>query len=291
MAQFQHILFPVDFSERCRAARPFVTSIAQKFGSKVTLLHVFELPQGIYAGMDAAYPISIDLEAMQLDGERQLRGFFEPADLSLIPGGIATIAEAGEPAGIIADQAVSNGVDLVMMPTHGYGRFRSLLLGSVTAKVLYDVACPVWTAAHTEDPALPEHARCEKILCAVDLTPDDVPTLQRAAELAGVMKARLRLVHAVPDAEPQPRDFDESFRRSRREWAREELAKLQREAGTDLEACVESGPVPALVRAVALDHKADLVVIGRGKLHRTLGRLRTNAYGIIRDSPCPVLSF
>jgi hypothetical protein len=31
-------------------------------------------------------------------------------------------------------------------------------------------------------------------------------------------------------------------------------------------------------------------VIGRGKLHETLGRLRTNSYAIIRQSPCPVIS-
>ena len=34
---------------------------------------------------------------------------------------------------------------------------------------------------------------------------------------------------------------------------------------------------------------ADLVVIGRGK-DRQIGRLRTNAYGIIRQAHCPVLS-
>jgi hypothetical protein len=37
-------------------------------------------------------------------------------------------------------------------------------------------------------------------------------------------------------------------------------------------------------------HGADLVVIGRGVLNGTLGRLRTHAYGIIRQSPSPVLS-
>ena len=34
----------------------------------------------------------------------------------------------------------------------------------------------------------------------------------------------------------------------------------------------------------------DLILIGRGMLHETMGRLRTHAYGIIRHAPCPVLS-
>jgi hypothetical protein len=44
------------------------------------------------------------------------------------------------------------------------------------------------------------------------------------------------------------------------------------------------------VRGAAEHHEADLVIIGRGKLLSTFGRLRTHAYAIIRDSPCPVLS-
>jgi nucleotide-binding universal stress UspA family protein len=39
-----------------------------------------------------------------------------------------------------------------------------------------------------------------------------------------------------------------------------------------------------------LGHSADLVVMGRGRATRTLGRLRSNVYSIIRDAPCPVIS-
>ncbi len=54
----------------------------------------------------------------------------------------------GDPAQVITAFAHTQGVDLIMMPTHGYGPFRRLLLGSVTAKVLHDAECPVWTAVH-----------------------------------------------------------------------------------------------------------------------------------------------
>jgi nucleotide-binding universal stress UspA family protein len=37
-------------------------------------------------------------------------------------------------------------------------------------------------------------------------------------------------------------------------------------------------------------HNADLLVIGRGSAAGLFGRLRTNAYAIIRQSPCPVVS-
>jgi len=51
---------------------------------------------------------------------------------------------------------------------------------------------------------------------------------------------------------------------------------------------VESGEVSKAVRAAAGRLNADLVVIGRGAADNA--RLRTNAYGIIRESPCPVVS-
>ena len=74
-----------------------------------------------------------------------------------------------------------------MMPTRGYGPFRSLLLGSVTAKVLHDGACAVWTTAHTCDLASPAHSSVGSILCAVDLDPDAPELIRRAVEL-GVLR-------------------------------------------------------------------------------------------------------
>jgi len=44
------------------------------------------------------------------------------------------------------------------------------------------------------------------------------------------------------------------------------------------------------VRAAAEHHDADLVLIGRNTLQARLGQLRTNAYAILRNAPCPVLS-
>jgi nucleotide-binding universal stress UspA family protein len=45
-----------------------------------------------------------------------------------------------------------------------------------------------------------------------------------------------------------------------------------------------------MVRNVAMRKRADLVVIGRGCIQNGRGRLRANAYAIIREAPCPVLS-
>ena len=186
--------------------------------------------------------------------------------------------------------AEKHGVGLVMMPTHGYGPFRGLLLGSVAAKVLHDAKCPVWTAAHTEQPELPGRPDIKNILCAVDLQPESVGLICCAAGLAREFNADLRLVHAVPLAAPAEKYRDTDFVGWLFHKSRLEIAKYQEQAGTNVELCVMGGSVSTLVRDAALQYKADLVVVGRGRLHEPFGRLRTGAYAIIRDSPCPVLS-
>jgi hypothetical protein len=40
MLAIKHILFPIDFSERCCGAVPFVETLATRFGAKITLLSV-----------------------------------------------------------------------------------------------------------------------------------------------------------------------------------------------------------------------------------------------------------
>ncbi len=196
----------------------------------------------------------------------------------------------GDAAHTIDEYARENGMDLIMMPTHGYGLFRTLLLGSVTAKVLHDTPCPVWTGVHMEDAAAvsPEFAT---IICAVDRTEDSVATMRFASQLARDNQARLFLVHAIPGTEvAQDKYFDTDLRQYLEQDARKTLVQLQENAGVVAQLCVGAGEVSHVVRDSALGHSADLVVIGRGHATRTMGRLRRNVYSIIRDAPCPVIS-
>ena len=217
--------------------------------------------------------------------------------LQLSPGLYRVIATA--PYGIwetsVSEFLVGSPPNVVIvkvqpMPTHGYGLFRSLLLGSVTAKVLHDTPCTVWTGVHIEDsPAVPPQFRT--ILCAVDRTDDIVPTMRFACRLAQDNHAKLFLVHAIPGSEVAPdKYFDTDLRTYLEEDARKTIAQLQESAGVVAPLCLGAGEVSHVVRDAALAHNADLLVIGRGRATRTLGRLRSNVYSIIRDAPCPVIS-
>jgi nucleotide-binding universal stress UspA family protein len=197
----------------------------------------------------------------------------------------------GAPGQVILDYAAKEKVDLIMMPTHGYGPFRRFLVGSVTAKILHDAHCPVFTGAHMRETS-EAFAGYHTVLCAVDLSSSSLPLLRWACEFARERQATLKVVHAIPAGKPIAGfDIDGAmYRSSLFEMAKVKLAKLQSEAGTNLETVLEGDEVAVGVRKAAEENHADLVIIGRGAMHKVFGRMRTNVYSIIRESPCPVIS-
>lgn len=283
----KHILFPIDFSDRCCAAVPFVEAMASRYGARITLIGV--VPPIYYAGMgDPGGPIVINTETMLSDLRERLDNALtrELAHLE-----VERVADVGDPAQVITRFAHHNQIDLIMMPTHGYGPFRSLLLGSVTAKVLHDAACPVWTAAHVDQRPCQDHLACRSILCAIDGTEKSVPLMNWAAGLASDLGATLRLIHVVTQVDRSTHhSFEPGHDQDLHDNALDAIHKLQETAKLNVPICIVAGNIADGVHQEALRHGADLVVIGRGHLQESLGRLRTHAYGIIRQSPCPVLS-
>src|SRR4029078_11687319 len=139
-----------------------------------------------------------------------------------------SLAEIGDPAETITRYAQTQGADLIMMPTHGFGPFRSLLLGSVTAKVLHDAQCLVWTATHMEEPPAIQHVAGRNILCAVDATPKSSPLMEWAAEYAKLTGGTLRPMQLVPGVQGWPeRQLYREFEEGLRTRARATIEKLQ----------------------------------------------------------------
>ena len=287
---YKRILFPVDFSRQCSQFGAYVAAVARRFQAEVTMLHVIDSTPLAYYGMDPAMSMAAAYaEAMAERRKKEIRTFLrdEFANLS-----VNRISEPGDAAAYITQYAISNGIDLIMAPTHGYGPFRRFLLGSVTAKILHDAECAVWTSAHVERAPEPFSPEFRVILCAVDLSQESVALLRSAARAAGELGASLRLVHAVPAFEAatqlsfrEPESLDILF-----DSTRAEMDKMQSAAGTHAELRLAAGEVAKVVRAEALRQHANVVVIGRGRMQETLGSLRTNTYAVVREAPCPVLS-
>jgi nucleotide-binding universal stress UspA family protein len=282
------ILLPVDFSDRCRGAARYAESLASLFHAELTLLNVVTPPYVAWGEVSAYAPAADMYTQRWEDNKTQLDALLSdaPADLE-----VRRILLDGDPARQIVCYAQTEKYDWIVMPTHGYGPFRRFLLGSVTAKVLHDANCPVWTGPHLAEAPEWKSPGLHRIACALDLGPDSPAVLGWADAMAREFSADLMILHTLPASTVSlgGYTFDPDWRLQLERNARERIAALQEDSGARGEVHIAVGDVAPAVRDAVVEWNADLLVIGRthGGL---LGRLRANAYAIVRESPCPVVS-
>ncbi len=233
MITFKRILFPVDFSAESRAVAPSVKAMASRFSSDIVVMHVVDLPPAWFGSPEAAgWAALINADGMRQAARVGLDRFIEQ-EFSGVPV-IGEIAQ-GDPASQIVDFAGSDPGTLVMMPTRGYGPLRALLLGSVTAKVLHDTRCPVWTGAHAPEITVAFAREVEAHAVRAGRRRQRLAGTQVGGQFASEQRMELRLVHAVPGTnapvleENVPIAFKFLF-----DVAREQLAKMQASAGNQV---------------------------------------------------------
>jgi nucleotide-binding universal stress UspA family protein len=281
------VLLPIDFSERSVGVARYAGALAAHFGSELTLLHVLTPLQYEYGALEIGGAMLTELYRSRSEqATRELTNFLAG---ELTGPNVRRMVLEGDPAAKIVELAHgAPDQTVILMATHGYGPFRRFILGSTTAKVLHDADCPVWTGVHLEGAPALASIPFRKILCAVDLGQQSSKTLCWAARLAQEFGSQLHLVHstgASPDS-AEAAGWQAAVHRS----ADEELQRLQKFVGVEAAISVESGEAGKVICATAGRVGADLLVIGRGSAAGVFGRLRTNAYAIIRESPCPVVS-
>jgi len=281
------ILLPVDFSARSIAAAHHAKTLACRFHSELILAHIFEFQDLVTSGGETGVPPQL-FEERRIASRGMLKEFCAD-EFRNMP--VRRMLLEGDVARSIVDLAHAEHMDLIVIPTHGYGRFRRFILGSVTAKILHDADCPVLTGVHLEEAPPLDPIFFRKIVCAIDFDSAGEKALRWAAEFAAEFNAHLILVHALPSVDVgQAHYFDQALPMMLRQVAYERLDEFQRRAGTAAEVVLEPGPVAEVVRQASLYQNADLVVIGRHESPGLLGRLRSNAYAVVRESPCPVVS-
>jgi nucleotide-binding universal stress UspA family protein len=290
MKSFAKILFPVDYSEASAKAAPFVREMAQRNQAELTVFHALPLMSlpvatGDFLGAVPMAPATPEIRA----GEQERLAFFAAKHFGAL--NTRLMLADGEAAPALEEEVAKHGVDLVMMPTHGAGVFRRLLLGSVTAKILHDLSCAVWTfvPGHAKD--YDEGTAFRSIVCALTGRPeDDAAIARRAAEISRETQGRLTLVHVV-EPPPVTWEFDfEPYREKLMADAEARLLQLDAELGLEAGVRVVCDMIPRGVHEVCTEEEASLLIVGRGHAREALGRVWSQLYETIREAPCPVLS-
>jgi len=131
------ILYPTDFSTLGQTALELATSLARDRGAKLLIVHVEE-PLTAYGGGEFYYGID-EPDRKEL---RRMLSEVVPTDPLV---GYEHRLLIGSPASGILHVAEREGVDMIVMPTHGRTGLMRLLMGSVAEEVVRKASCPVLT--------------------------------------------------------------------------------------------------------------------------------------------------
>lgn len=281
----KRVLMPVDFSPRDAAAAHYLVHLHRKIPFETIILHVVPPPDYEAAVLEAGGPILQELmDTRRRLGQEKLNSTCL-GDLAGMP--VERVLLDGFPSDQIVAYAAERAVDMIIIPTHGYGPFRRFLLGSVTSKVLHDATCSVFTGAHMEEPRL-EDIHFDKIAAAVDLSDSSARVIAEANSLAKQLGAKLVVMHATQGLHSHIGfNFERSHELHFESAVKQRLDELTR--GLDAEVIMDSGDPGKTISALVRQTKTDLVVISRSTAHG-LAAMRSYSYSIIRECGVPVLS-
>lgn len=139
MIKITRILCPVDFSEHSQAALAHAAELARRYGASLQLLHVVEpILYPVAYGLPPVAPV--DYEQVARDAAaRTLAGYAA----KLTGTEVRQRIESGTASQRICDVAKEQGVDLIVLATHGYTGLKHVLLGSTAERVVRHAPCAV----------------------------------------------------------------------------------------------------------------------------------------------------
>lgn len=143
--QLKKILWPTDLSGDAAAALPWVSELGAKFGAEIHLLYVAEdirFADHIYG--DAKPEMIAELQKREFDDARKRMEKICQDKLQGCPLYIHHLVK-GDPAREILRLANDEGMDLIVITSHGQGQAEefSAFFGSVSEKVVRYSAAPV----------------------------------------------------------------------------------------------------------------------------------------------------
>jgi nucleotide-binding universal stress UspA family protein len=185
---FKNILVPLDGSKLSEASLDAASTLAQKLGSHVTLLHVIE--QGA--------PSEVHREHHLTDAE-EARVYLDQVARSAFPASVQVethvhTAPVSDVASSIVEHAANEfEPDLIVTCTHGRGGMRDVLFGSIAQQVVAQGTTPLLLIK-------PDAAKFQLRRILAPLDPDSVHDegLPLAESLARVFDAELHLLSVVP---------------------------------------------------------------------------------------------
>jgi nucleotide-binding universal stress UspA family protein len=292
MMALRSILCPIDFSHQARHALRWAEALASRHQSRLLVLTAVDPLLAEVA------KVHLGADLATTEAEPGLREFVT----TTWPGetthrDAVFCVRVGDPASVILDTATEEGVDLIVMGTHGLGGFRKWLLGSTTQRLLRRTRTPVLAvpaaAAESATPAVRVTQLTGSVLATTDLSEASIHAIRWAEQFATAYDVPLLLAHVVEPlvVAPHWRSYVQETDDARVAAARERLAQFAHQLGSAACATIVSlGRPEDAIASVAEEQNAGLIVMGLGGGPGFLAaRPGSTAYRVLCVSSVPVL--
>lgn len=272
---FKKILIPLDGSSQAeQALRPGI-SLAKQSGAEVILLRVpvyKEAPSAAAAVFDFLRP-ERTREETRLQAERYLKSVQQMQMGSDTP--LRLLVRGADAAATIVDVAAEEGVDLIVMSTHGRTGLKRWLLGSVTEKVVRAADRTLLVVRSADIP--------RKIAITLDGSPLAERALAPGLALARYWQTPVTLLHVIEPADETelpmpglPLDEATAARAKALDLARQEaqeylrgvaVAQQPQQVTEALETAVASGLISETILDYAQENEIDLIALSSHGQH------------------------
>lgn len=137
---WRRILVPLDFSLTSLRALDVAVPLASEAGAQLRLLHAVE-PAPYAVGMEGAV-LAMPENTLASTAKANLKRVAQ----RFVPSSVRVTSRVarGHAAPVILRMAEAEGVDLIVLSTHGHAGWQRLLLGSTAEQVVRRARCPVF---------------------------------------------------------------------------------------------------------------------------------------------------
>ena len=153
MIQIKKILVPTDFSDSAKHAQRYGVSFAREYKAELLLVHVVETLTVGYAS--DLFPVPMAEVFDEISGYAKTEIAKLAKEIREKGLAVREIVVQGKPSAEIVRIAKEEGVDIIVLGTHGKGMLDQALFGSTAERVIRKAPCPVLTCQ------LHEHEFCE----------------------------------------------------------------------------------------------------------------------------------
>lgn len=148
----KQILVPIDFSDCSMKSLTFATALAREFGAKLLLLHSVHLPYYVANDEYGRYDFPMLMQQQENAASKMMRDLMQ--NTSWHGTEVQSSLQSGHAGDQICAQAKDNGVDVIVLATHGRTGLKHAFIGSTAEYVVRHAQCPVLVVPTRERPLL-----------------------------------------------------------------------------------------------------------------------------------------